>query len=86
MTNPNEPITACKLRWQSNQNALEESILPEFDGFTYMGLTKREYFASDAMKGYLSSDPANENSQVKQTAEWAVKMADALIEALNKEK
>lgn len=51
------------------------------------GLTKREYFASMAMQGIEASnfisneqDPLKEHEVVKR----AVRMADALIEQLNK--
>ena len=47
------------------------------------GLTKREYFAAMAMNGCCSSDVATTTTSI---AEWSVKMADALIEALNKTK
>jgi hypothetical protein len=55
---------------------------PEF-GPTHpkLGLTKREYFAAMALQGLI----VNGNSGVF-IANDAVQMADALIEALNKEK
>ena len=56
------------------------------DGFEmHEGLTKREYFASQAMIGYfhlmkgIGTDPAK-------LASRSVVYADALIEALNEEK
>lgn len=46
------------------------------------GLSKREYFAGLAMQGLL----ANSGNETYATmAAWAVRHADALIEALNKE-
>jgi glycerol kinase len=49
------------------------------------GLTKREYFAAMAMQGILSNED-NSYETAEDKAETAVKSADALIEALNKEK
>ncbi len=46
------------------------------------GLTKREYFAMHAMKCISDTKGAIPNNQI---AEEAVSLADALIEALNKE-
>jgi hypothetical protein len=50
-----------------------------------LGLTKREYFAAMAMQGVASDRPFSE-FEFSKLAEWSVKQADALIEALNKEK
>lgn len=54
---------------------------------TSTGITLRQYYAGLAMQGYMAADPlaANETRTVIQTAEWSVKVADALIAALNKE-
>jgi hypothetical protein len=49
------------------------------------GLTKREYFAAMAMQGMCANPDYTRNSP-SVIAEWSVKQADALIEALNKEK
>jgi hypothetical protein len=46
------------------------------------GITKRECFAAMAMQGILSNDYIYTDS--KEVANNAVKMADALIEELNK--
>lgn len=81
-TNPNDPISAdpgrAAVSTFSNQDPLS---LPE-------GLTKREYFAAMALTGIMTmvangrhSAPGGEVS----VAETAVRQADALIEALNKE-
>ena len=48
------------------------------------GLTKREYFAAMAMQGILVR--GRESNYPETLAEEAVEQADALIEALNKEK
>lgn len=44
------------------------------------GLTKREYFAGIAMQGCSN----NNDMTSKDIAMWSVKMADSLIEELNK--
>jgi hypothetical protein len=52
------------------------------------GLTKREYFAGLAMQGFISTEKllnGNRNVTQVQYAEAAVIMADALINALNKD-
>lgn len=56
-----------------------DHVLPRWNG----GLTKREYFASDLMAGMIAGSQGL-NITVKQFAEQAVKLADALIEELNK--
>lgn len=46
-----------------------------------VGLTKREYFASQAMIGFLAA-----GDSINSSGKLAVDAADALIEALNKPK
>lgn len=48
------------------------------------GLTKREYFAGEAMQGLISSDDYLEIGSAKELAKIAVSHADALIEELAK--
>ena len=48
------------------------------------GLTKREYFAAMAMQGSVAAD-SEDQWTFADHARFAVKQADALIEALNKE-
>lgn len=48
------------------------------------GLSKREYFAALALQGLLS-DSGETYPMPKEISEWAVKYADALIDALNQE-
>ena len=50
--------------------------------FDDYGLTKREYFAAKAMQGLLAM--ANNDDRMQFLARQSVKMADALIEELNK--
>lgn len=50
-------------------------------GYHQFGLTKREYFAAKAMQGYLiGKSPANIRPEM--ISELSVKMADAILEAL----
>lgn len=46
--------------------------------FANLGLTKREYFAAMALQGFIYGRYVNP----KEAAEYAVKYADALLEAL----
>jgi len=48
------------------------------------GLSKREYFAALALQGLLS-DSGETYPMPKEISDWAVKYADALIDALNQE-
>lgn len=67
-----------------NESAFPEvQEQPQFNHHSY-GLTKREYFASMAMQGIVSS-PYDDYSHAS-VAFYAVGMADALIEELNKQK
>lgn len=51
--------------------------------FCNEGLTKREYIATAIMQGYCTTEGSG--AHLAANAELAVKQADALIEALNKE-
>jgi hypothetical protein len=70
------------------------SLIHSFDGedfFNKNGLTKREYFAAMAMQGICTpciagSHNANNAQESQFKAEMAVRLADALIAELNKEK
>ena len=53
------------------------------DTINYTGLTKREYFASMAMKGIITNKDGLD-IKIERIVESAVDMADALIEELNK--
>jgi|MudIll2142460700_1097286.scaffolds.fasta_scaffold1514685_1 hypothetical protein len=52
--------------------------------YIHQGLTKREYYAAMAMQGVCANSIITERASHKTMAEWSVKQADALIEALNK--
>ena len=53
------------------------------DTINYTGLTKREYFASMAMKGIITNKDGLD-IKIERIVESAVDTADALIEELNK--
>lgn len=58
----------------------------ETDTHYYLGLTKRELFAAMAMQGVLSNGSCvDENAYTNIITKDAVRIADALIEQLNKE-
>jgi len=74
-------------------NRLTRSVDPAFgfavqfadkSSFVSPGLTKREYFAAMVMQGIIANMKLGEDSGYETIAEWSVKQADALIEALNK--
>jgi hypothetical protein len=98
MTNPYDPITARKrnpselmalmqqssLYQQENAQAMSGGSLPSsLEDELIGGLTKREYFAAMAFKACVDAygDPTSADVAAKD----AVKMADALIDRLNKE-
>jgi len=73
-TEPNESATGYGFTTANGESHVNEN-----------SLTKREHFASLAMQGYISADfTANSGTPHEDLAKWAVGMADALIEALNK--
>ena len=49
------------------------------------GLTKREMFAAMAMQGWLSNKDHPTHFLPEDDMQYCIKIADALIEALNKE-
>ncbi len=67
----------------------EVQLNPKFNFHTY-GLTIRQIFAMEAMQGLISSNNNNGNASafmpIEEQANISVCYADALIEALNKEK
>jgi len=72
-----------------NDPAFATPDLYNKNGNTYWGsagLSKREYFAAMAMQGICANSSLAERSSYNSFAEWSVQQADALIEALNKEK
>jgi archaellum biogenesis ATPase FlaH len=73
-TEPNEPINGdahCKN--------------PLFNTFSY-GLTKREYFAGIALQGLVVSYQVTDCEYINRITSLSVKIADKLIEELNKKK
>ena len=69
-TKPNEPINII----YNSANVISTT-----------GLTKREYFAAMAMQGALANKSAHEKT-MEMITKSAVKLADILIEELNKTK
>lgn len=68
-----------------NNNAKESAIPINEDGeLTCIGLTKREYFAGQALQALPNSDKYI--ATIDDYAKFAVKMADALLEELEKKK
>ena len=57
---------------------------PAFNEIT--GLTKREYFAAMILSSTWANDESFVSYSQKEYAAYSVELADALIEALNKEK
>ena len=55
---------------------------PKFGPRTWLGLTKREYFAAMAMQGIVASCNSRGVLMDTEIAPFAVKWADALIAAL----
>lgn len=78
MTNPNDSINSNESK-QRNNRVDDTVITTKLTG----GLTKREYFAAKAMQGILSNPRFFEEVLDEHQIEHAIKMADALIEALN---
>lgn len=94
-TNGNDPITAIK---DVAVNVVDEELVfagdsKKYDFVTnFEGLTKREYFAAMAMHGMLANEHGfgtynghTTCEDVNQKAIFCIAMADALIEALNKD-
>jgi hypothetical protein len=71
-----------------------DSMLDPNGSYTQYGLTKREYFASQAMNSLASNEEWAKtmmitddwDEYIKRLTEGAVDMADALLEALSKSK
>lgn len=71
-TNPNDP--AHPTPYTNQDGTIQYDV--------YLGLTKREYFTALAIQGLCANV---ESASIADIALSAVKIADALIEALNKE-
>lgn len=73
----------------TNKNYGNEPINPILDSEgngCLRGLTKREYFAAMAMQGIVSSPAMIDTINWEWLSEESVKLADALITALNQSK
>ena len=81
-----------KTKGQLNGEQRIDSMLDPNGSFTQYGLTKREYFASQAMNSLASNEEWAKTMRIvddwdeyiKRLTEGAVEMADALLEALSK--
>lgn len=71
-TDPNAPATGYA------------AFSPSCGEIVSVGLTKREYFAAKAMQA-LAANPETDFAEFSEVASDAVRMADALIKALNQE-
>lgn len=86
-TNPNDPINMDGIAFDNMGQGYTSTELTEC-----LGLTKREYFAALALQGMLASQISGYTSPEKQIARLpikftygAVRMADMLIDELNKD-
>jgi hypothetical protein len=80
-TNPNDPA-------QPNEQGIVYDLEGNISNQSYVGLTKREHFAAMAMQGFLSGSIGTitpGNKTVTDISIYSVRIADALIEALNKQ-
>jgi len=76
MTNGNDLANALHVQ-DLNDRAFEPMI--------HLGLTKREYFAAMAMQGICARGLYIHNDQIDKYAIAAVKLAESLINVLNKQ-
>lgn len=80
-TNPNEPINPSEVQINTDNGDVHQNCIA--NGVrTASGLTKREYFTALAMQGLCANV---ESESIADIASSSVKIADALIKALNKE-
>ena len=64
----------------------KDTVYPQFiEGIQFYGLTKREYFAAMAMQGLIASNDDGAGDRIDEVPNYAVAIAEALVEALNKE-
>lgn len=92
MKNSEQPITPCMMQQVGEETfRANKHNDPKEYNIPMIGLTKREYMASQALSGLLSIYENNEQNpivpnedNVKYMAKLAVKAADALLEELNK--
>ena len=54
---------------------------PAFPGYGDPGMTLRDYFAAKAMQGNLASMVEGQEFDPSMGAEWAYKVADAMLKA-----
>jgi hypothetical protein len=68
------------------ENGKQGAFATASDGCHQAGLTKREYFAGLAMQGICVEKHVERDEEREKIARWSVKIADALIEELEKTK
>lgn len=86
MTNPNDPAVPTNKSYTYNDPQAGDYTMREDP--MYPGLTKREYFAAQALRGAIEWHGYHErpeSTKVENIAKDCVGMADALIIELNKE-
>lgn len=85
MTNPDDPAFGTQGYPGKKDSYGNWEVEP---GYGKPGLTKREYFASKAMQGILAGEPGGDVEMLSTVsiAGWSIRLADALIAELNKEK
>lgn len=90
-TNGNDPINTVTMRQIGDDEyrlATEKDIREGIWLSARVGLTKREYFAASVIQGMLPAtfSPCGlQGGDADGLADYAVRVSDALIEALNKE-
>lgn len=78
MTNPNDPIHPLMSELVDKINGKGSDVF-----YNHTPLTKREYFAASVFQGIISSP--NTHGKWEKITEVSVKVADLLIEQLNKQ-
>jgi|688.fasta_scaffold1461764_2 hypothetical protein len=68
------------------ENGKQSAFATASDSRYQAGLTKREYFAILALQGICIEKYVQRDDDRNMIAQWSVKMADALLEELEKTK
>jgi hypothetical protein len=69
-----------------NENGNQGAFASSSDIWRQTGLTKREYFAGLAMQSYVNTYYGEQKDTIEDVAKRSVKMADVLLEELDKTK
>lgn len=81
-TFPSEPCFPVNTAVNPDDGTLGHQTSSQPTLWQFGGLTKREHFASQAMRGLMAS-PQNLEMDINDLARWAIEYADCLIEELN---